>query len=114
MDEEAALQAGRTAGLATVVIGSALLAAPRRVGALSGIDDPSTARRIGLVDLALAPGLLLGKPRWPWLAARAVANVGTAAVVGRSGWAGRATTAGLVTVTLVDAQAARTLHGLGR
>ena len=114
MDEVAALRASRTAGLATLVIGSALLVYPRRVGALTGIDDPGTARRIGLLDLVLAPGLLVGTPRWPWLAARAVANLGTAVVLGRGSWAGRATAASLVAVTLVDGQAARTLHALGR
>ncbi|QBR93691.1 hypothetical protein [Nocardioides euryhalodurans] len=114
MDEEAALRAGRTAGLATLVIGSALLAAPGRAGPLAGIDDPRTARRVGLVDLALAPGLLVGTPRWPWLAARAVANVGTAVAVGRGSWSGRATAVSLLALTLVDGQAARTLRDLGR
>lgn len=114
MDEEAALRASRIAGLATLIIGSALLVDPRRVGPLTGLDDPATARRIGMVDLTLAPGLLVGTPRWPWLVARAVANVGTAVVVGRVGWAGRATAAGLIAVTLVDGRAARTLHALGR
>jgi hypothetical protein len=114
MDEEAALRASRIAGLATLVIGSALLVDPHRVGPLAGIDDPGTARRLGLVDLALAPGLLVGTPRWPWLVARAVANVGTAVVVGRGSWAGRATAVSLVALTLVDGQAARTLHALGR
>ncbi len=112
MDEQAALRASWTAGLATLVIGSALLVDPHRVGPLTGIDDPGTARTIGLVDLALAPGLLVGAPRWPWLAARAVANLGTAAVVGRGSRAGRVAAAGLVAVTLVDARAARTLHAL--
>jgi hypothetical protein len=114
MDEEAALRASRTAGLATLVIGSALLGAPRRAGPLAGIDDPRTARRVGLVDLALAPGLLVGTPRWPWLAARAVANVGTAVAVGRGSWSARATAVSLLALTLVDGQAARTLRDLGR
>ena len=75
MDEDAALAAGRTAGLSTLVIGAALLVAPGRVGPLGGITDARNARAVGLVDLALSPGLLGGTPRWPWLAARTVANV---------------------------------------
>ncbi|WP_370617807.1 hypothetical protein [Mumia sp. Pv 4-285] len=114
MDEKAALQASRIAGLVTLVTGSALVVDPRRAGALTGIGDPGTARKIGLLDLALAPGLLVGTPRWPWLAARAVANVGTAVVVGRGGRAGRVTAASLLAVTLVDSRAARTLHARGR
>ena len=114
MDEDAALSAGRTAGLATLVIGSALLVAPDRVGPLCGIPDARTARVVGMVDLALSPGLLAGSPRWPWLAARTVANVATATVVARGGWAGRATAAALVALTAVDGRAARTLYEAGR
>jgi hypothetical protein len=32
-----------------------------------------------VLDLALVPGLLAGRPRWPWLTARAAANLATAA-----------------------------------
>ena len=114
MDEDTALDAGRTAGLATLVIGTALVVAPRRVGALSGLHDARTARLVGLVDLALSPGLIAGTPRWPWLAARTVANVATAAVTARGGWTGRATAASLLALTALDGQAARTLHAAGR
>ncbi len=114
MDEHAALNASRTAGLATLAIGAAMVLAPERVGPLGGIDDPHTARGVGLVDLALAPGLLAGSPRWPWLTARTAANLVTAAVVVRGGWTGRATALSLVGLTAVDGLAARTLHRLGR
>jgi hypothetical protein len=114
VDEEAALTAARTAGVATLVIGSALVLAPRRVGPLVGIGDPRTARAAGLLDLTLSPGLLVGAPRWPWLAARAVANVATAAVTGRGGWSGRATAASLMALTAVDGRAAKTLYDLRR
>jgi hypothetical protein len=114
MEEDAALAAGRTAGLATLVIGSALLVAPRRVGPLVGMSDARTARAVGLVDLALSPGLLGATPRWPWLAARTVANVATAAVVARGGWTGRATAAFLVALTAVDGRAAKVLYDAGR
>ncbi|KAA1418171.1 hypothetical protein FE697_020250 [Mumia zhuanghuii] len=114
MDEDAALRASRIAGAATLVIGTALLVQPSRVGPLAGVADPRTARKLGLVDLSLVPGLLGGTPRWPWLAARAAANVGTAVVVARGGWAGRATAASLLALTLVDGRAARTLHARRR
>jgi hypothetical protein len=114
MDEDAALDAGRTAGLATLVIGAALVVAPRRVGPLGGIRDPRTARAIGIVDLALSPGLLAGTPRWPWLAARTVANVATATVVARGGWTGRATAASLLALTAVDGRAAKVLYDARR
>ncbi|HSF35451.1 MAG TPA: hypothetical protein VLA70_05010 [Nocardioides sp.] len=114
MDEDTALDAGRTAGLATLVIGSALVVAPGRVGPLGGLRDARTARLVGLVDLALSPGLIAGTPRWPWLAARTVANVATAAVVARGGWSGRATAASLLAVTALDGRAAKTLHDAGR
>ncbi|MEO7449172.1 MAG: hypothetical protein ABI336_12940 [Humibacillus sp.] len=42
------------------------------------------ARVIGALDLALVPGLLGGRPRWPWLAARAAANVLTATTLLRT------------------------------
>lgn len=114
MDEDAALAAGRTAGLSTLVIGAALLVAPSRAGPLGGITDARTARAVGLVDLALSPGLLGGTPRWPWLAARTVANVATATVVARGGWTGRATAAGLLALTAVDGRAAKVLYDAGR
>ena len=67
-----------------------------------------------MVDLALSPGLLVGNPRWPWLAARTLANVATAAVVAPGGWSGRVTAASLLALTAVDGSAARTLQRLGR
>ena len=38
-------------------------------------------RAIGAADLALVPGLLRGRPHWPWMAARAALNVAQAACV---------------------------------
>ena len=35
-------------------------------------------RAIGLSDLVLVPGLLRGKPRWPWLIGRAAMNLAVA------------------------------------
>jgi hypothetical protein len=61
------------------MIGVALLAAPRSTGRPIGILDSRQARLIGAIDLAIGVGLLRARPRWPWLLARATANVPTAA-----------------------------------
>lgn len=52
--------------------------APRPPRPLLGLDALGDARLIGAVDLALSPGLVLGRPRWPWAAVRILANVLTA------------------------------------
>lgn len=60
----------------TLGLGAALTVAPRPVGMAGGLGDrPVLARVIGLMDLALVPGLLRGRPRWPWMVARAVSNL---------------------------------------
>lgn len=111
MDNSTALRASRTAGWATLAIGLGLVTAPRPLGSLSGLTDPRTARAVGLLDLALVPGLLVGAPRWPWLSARAAANVATAAVLARQGGGKALTSAGaLAILTVVDGAAARRLH----
>ena len=43
---------------------------------LEGHD--AAVRAIGLSDLVLVPGLLRGRPRWPWLIGRAAMNVAVA------------------------------------
>jgi hypothetical protein len=72
---DAAARAAVRVGVVTTGIGVVLLAAPNRAGPLMGVDDPRAARLVGLADLALVPGLLRGRPRWPWLAARVGLNV---------------------------------------
>jgi hypothetical protein len=71
----------RTAGIFTAIAGSVLLAAPERLGRVVGITGKRDAQLVAFVDLALAPGLILGRPAWPWLTARAVSNVATAVFV---------------------------------
>jgi hypothetical protein len=72
------------AGYATLVIGAALLAAPRLMTRPLGLDGQEAAvRAIGVSDLVLVPGLLRGTPRWPWMAARAAFNLGDAAYLHR-------------------------------
>jgi hypothetical protein len=66
---------GVFAGVVTTATGSALVVAPERFGPLMGLTDPAMTRAIGMADLALAPGLIVGRPHWPWLAGRAVVKL---------------------------------------
>lgn len=103
-----ARRAAATVGASTAVIGTALIGAPTSVGARVWIAAPSSARVLGAVDLALVPGLVAGRPRWPWMAARVVANLATAGWyqrIGRGtpGQRGpRVVAAALVAVSITD------------
>lgn len=107
-------------GLFTAVIGIALLAAPETVGGRAWIADPRVARAVGLVDLTLAPGLVTGRPRSPWMAARVVANLGTAALFARiarraDAPLGPATVAGaLLAVSAIDVTVVQALRAAER
>ncbi|OIJ28133.1 hypothetical protein [Nocardioides luteus] len=80
MDSESARRSAAVVGMATLPIGAAILLAPERVGrALRLGDHPVALRVIGAADLALVPGLLAGRRRLPWMAARAGLNVAIAA-----------------------------------
>ncbi|MGE4023105.1 hypothetical protein [Mycolicibacterium sp.] len=70
-----------TAGVVTAVAGTVLLAVPNRAGPVIGLTIERDARLVGVLDLALAPGLLFGRSQLSWLMARAVSNVLTAAFV---------------------------------
>ena len=104
-----------TAGIVTTVAGSALLCAPGRMGPLIGVMSRRDVRLVGALDLALAPGLMFGRPRWPWLAARAVSNVATGLFVLRRAEDGaplrnaRVFSAFLAAATLADLRAFRAL-----
>lgn len=64
----------------TLGAGVALLAAPSAVTATAGLGErPGLGRVIGAMDLALVPGLWRGRPRWPWMLARAAFNLPIAA-----------------------------------
>ncbi len=66
--------------MVTAGAGAALLVAPCPVAAAMRLGDrPALARTIGIMDLALVPGLLRGRPRWPWMLARAAFNLPVAA-----------------------------------
>jgi hypothetical protein len=72
----AAKQGTLTAGFATLVIGAGLVLLPGRLGRALGLETHlDKARLIGLSDVALAPALILARPRWPWMAIRAGLNL---------------------------------------
>jgi deazaflavin-dependent oxidoreductase (nitroreductase family) len=75
MDERTAMQRSRQVGIGSLAIGVALLLWPRRIGRLAGLGVGET-RLIAFGDLAAGPGLIWGRPRRPWLFARAAANLG--------------------------------------
>jgi hypothetical protein len=86
---------------------------PVRFGAPTGFPNPRGARIVGLADLALVPGLLRGRPRWPWMAARVALNlvmVGYVFAVGRSNRRSRLTAAGLLLATATDVPILNTLR----
>jgi hypothetical protein len=74
-----ARRAAIAVGAITSVAGAALLGAPEEVGPLIGLESRGDAQLVGVLDLALVPGLIFGRPRWPWLAGRAASNIATAA-----------------------------------
>ena len=102
-----------TAGYVTTATGVALVLAPgvaaRQMG-LAGQEGP--LRLIGAADLVLVPGLLRGKPRWPWMIARAGMNLAMAAYflgVGGKSPAARVTGYVLMGLTVVDTATGVTL-----
>ena len=113
-------RAATTAGLVTVVVGVALTLGPARCGQPIGMaDHPSVMRAIGITDLLVAPGLLAGRPRWPWLLARAALNAGlvAGAMKYRGELGDRNSRVGAGTfalLTVVDGAAAATLRSVGR
>jgi hypothetical protein len=102
-------------GWLTLGIGGALLAAPGPAARWLGVDD-RMMRAFGAADLALVPGLLAGRPRWPWMTARAGLNVGMAcalaALAPRAGEPARVRGAALalLAVTVPDGVTARSLR----
>jgi hypothetical protein len=104
-------------GLITTAIGSVLTFAPARVGPKIGLTDLRATRVVGLTDLALAPGLLRGRPRWPWLSARAGLNfviVGYALTTARHSRRSQIVAAGLVVATVSDLRAVLALRRADR
>jgi hypothetical protein len=107
-------------GCVTLGAGVALVAAPTRVGAafgLKGLD--AELRAVGVADLVLVPGLLAGRPRWPWMAGRAALNLAQAGYIaslaGRSSSPQlvRATAGALASLTALDGPTAAALRRAG-
>jgi len=117
MTPENAERAAVRVGVLTTAIGGVLAAVPARVGPTVGLTDPRAARLVGLADLALVPGLLRGRPRWPWLAARAGLNlaiVGYAVGTARRNRGAQVAVAALVAATVSDLAAMSVLRSSGR
>ena len=116
---EQAKRAAIGAGVVTLGVGLPLLAAPQRTGEAVGIRAGHGLRVIGLVDTVLSVGLLWGRPRWPWLTARAAANPPAAAYFAMLGRRSGAKTpiviaALILGATILDASAARVLRAAER
>lgn len=63
-------------GLVTLGFGVVLTVMPRRSAVALGLGDrPALARTVGVTDLVVGSGVLVGRPRWPWMAARAALNL---------------------------------------
>jgi hypothetical protein len=93
------------AAAVSLVVGSILLVVPPTAGRALGVNSAQrTLRMIGVVDLALAPGLYLGRPRWPWLVARAASNpiIATVAMADARSVRARVIAGGLIGATIID------------
>lgn len=66
-------------GVISGAVGLALAMAPDRANAALGLTNTAAMRAIGLADVALAPKLLTGRRRWPWMLGRAALNLAIAA-----------------------------------
>jgi hypothetical protein len=112
-DASAALRRATAIGAGSLAIGGGLLASPRRLGGAVGFPE-AVARAVGIADLAVVPGLVAGRPRWPWMLARAGLNVPIAVAAARSGTtAGRVGAAALAAVTVADLRLAGELRAAG-
>lgn len=101
----------------SLVAGLACTAAPAATARLAGIDATSGVMRgVGLADLALALGLYVGRPSWPWLLARAASNPAIAALTLASARSRRARllAVGLVIATASDLRTVARLRAAHR
>jgi hypothetical protein len=113
MTPSEAEKAASRVGLATLGLGGVLAVAPGRAGRFIGLPDSLGTRIVGLADLALVPGLLRGRPRWPWMVGRVLLNL---AIIGYlltagSGRRNRIAAVGLVVATATDLPVTRALRG---
>ena len=116
---EQAERAGIAVGVVTLGVGLALFVAPRRTGEAAGVQAERGLRVVGLLDVVVAIGVLWGRPRWPWLAARSAANPPTAAYFAMLGRRSGAKTpvviaAVILCLTIADASVGRVLRAAKR
>jgi hypothetical protein len=113
-ETEAAIRrlGGRRAGRAPKR--PSLAAATARFAGINA--SPGVLRVVGLADLALALGLYIGRPSWPWVVARAASNPAIAAVAMASARSRRARVlaAGLAVATASDLRTAARLRAAHR
>jgi hypothetical protein len=102
---------------ASLVAGLACTLGPAATARFAGINaSPGVLRVVGLADLALALGLFIGRPSWPWVVARAASNPAIAAVAMASARSRRARVlaAGLAVATASDLRTAARLRAAHR
>lgn len=103
-------------GVLTTFIGGALAIDPERSARAVRLRDTTGLRAIGIADLALVPGLVAGRPRWPWMLGRGALNVAIIAFMLRRPADAdtpkrRLLAAALGTVTVQDLRVAAVLRG---
>lgn len=117
LEHSEAEPAVNAAAVVSLLLGGALLIDPTRVSGLLGVAaDRRVLRAIGLLDVALAPGLYLGRPRWRWVLARAASNpvIAVAAIARARSVRARILAAGLVGATVMDVRLARRMRAANR
>jgi hypothetical protein len=108
MNQMAAQRTATSVGFITLLIGVVLTAVPARAARLLRTGDhPVALRIIGISDLVLVPGLLVGQRRGQWMTLRAALNVVIAAyclrLVRREGVLGaKLGAAAMVLATIAD------------
>ncbi len=105
----------------TLVLGAALLVAPRRTSSVLGLGTwPIATRMVGGTDLALGLGLAAARPHWPWMSGRSALNLVLVAVYLRQrhdpavGRRARRGAAAMTALTVSDASLAVGLRARGR
>jgi hypothetical protein len=120
VDVDVANRSATLVGCGSGAIGVAALLAPKRINKLLGISSDPAMRAIGVADLVLVPGLIGGRQRWRWIAARAALNLAIVGVFLRSRSGAStpsrplAAAVGLAIVTVGDLRVGRALYAARR
>lgn len=116
VDVDAANRSAVLVGCGSAAIGAAALLAPKWINELLGMSNDLAMRALGVADLVLVPGLIGGRQRWRWIAARAALNVAIVGVFLRSRSGAStpsrplAAAVGLAIVTVGDLRVGRALY----